>query len=120
MLLTQSFLWALFPASNLETYGINVNGILGLNMVKTDVGAGLFAVAAFSFLYLYRGRQWFLPLVIIASGYLVIRATSLIMDGYDQTVVTGVILEALFVGVLVILNKLQKHPSEGSNTSLST
>jgi len=45
------FLWSFMPASNLETYGITVDTIVGINMIKSDVGGGLFAAAIFLFIY---------------------------------------------------------------------
>lgn len=112
LLLMQGFMWSFLPEANLATNGIVVDNTLGINMIKTDIGAGLFTVAIFSFLYLFRGVKWFMPLVIAVSGYLIIRTISFFVDGYHETVVIGIGLEAIVLVALLGLNKLQKTIKE--------
>jgi len=99
-------MWSFAPDANMTQYGISTDGILGVNMIKTDIGAGLLTASLFSLLYLFKGKQWFLPLVIIVSAYLIIRAISLLMDGYNEMAVFGVILEGAVLIAIFRLNKL--------------
>jgi len=109
ILLYVAFMWSFAPDTNMLQNGISVDGILGRNMIKTDIGAGLFAASIFSFLYLFKGKQWFLPLVIIVSAYLVIRTVSILMDGYTEMAIFGIGLEAMVLIAVLGLNKLQNQ-----------
>ena len=51
LLLKQGFMWSFLPEMNLETHNIVTNSNLGLNMVKSEIGAGLFSVSIFLLLY---------------------------------------------------------------------
>jgi len=107
----QGFIWAFFPDMNLTAYDIQASSVLGINMIKSDIGAGLFASSIFTFLFLFKGKQWFFPLLIIAVAYLAIRLISLLTDGYHQTILFGVILESLFLISISVLNHLSKSKS---------
>ena len=115
LLLKQGFMWSFLPERNLEIHNIVTNSNLGLNMVKSEIGAGLFSVSIFLLLYVIKGQKWFLPATIMVGFFLVIRTISFIMDGYHQTIVTIIILEAFILVALFALNKLQsKKTSEQS------
>lgn len=109
ILLLAAFMWSFAPDANMLQNGISAEGILGRNMIKSDIGAGLFVASIFSFLYLFKGKQWFLPSVITVSAYLTIRTVSLIVDGYAQMAMFGVGLEATVLAALLVLNKLQQQ-----------
>lgn len=103
-LIFQGFMWSFLPESNLEMNGIQISSILGINMVKSDIGGGLLAAGTFLGLFSLKGKHWFYPSVIIASAYFLVRAISLITDGYHETVVIGVILEGFVIVAALILN----------------
>ena len=107
VLIVQGFMWSFLPKTNLESYNIVTNSNLGLNMIKSDIGAGLFAVGLFSLLYIFKGNKWFLPTLIMVGLYLLIRTISFITDGYHQTIVIGIVLEGLVLIALFALNNLQ-------------
>ncbi len=107
MLLRQGFMWSFLPEMNLESHNIVTNSNLGLNMIKSEIGSGLFSVAIFLLLYVIKGKKWFLPATIMVGFFLVIRTISLIMDGYHQVIVTLIVLEALILVALFALKKLQ-------------
>ena len=107
LLLKQGFMWSFLPEMNLETHNIVTNSNLGLNMVKSEIGAGLFSVSIFLLLYVIKGQKWFLPATIMIGFFLVIRTISFIVDGYHQTIVILIVLEALILVALFALNKLQ-------------
>ncbi len=113
MLLKQGFMWSFFPESNLEAHNIVTNSNLGLNMIKSEIGSGLFSVSIFLLLYVIKGQKWFLPAAIMVGFFLVIRTISFIMDGYHKIIVTLIVLEAILLVALFALNKLQsKQTSE--------
>ncbi|MBV7337101.1 hypothetical protein KFU94_54520 [Chloroflexi bacterium TSY] len=55
VLLVNGFLWSFMPAGNLETYSITTNTAIGINMIKSDIGGGLFAAAISLFIYTLLG-----------------------------------------------------------------
>jgi hypothetical protein len=107
LLLKQGFMWSFLPEMNLEIHNIVTNSNLGLNMVKSEIGAGLFSVSIFLLLYVIKGQKWFLPATIMVGFFLVIRTISFITDGYHQTIVILIVLEAVILVALFTLNKLQ-------------
>ena len=109
ILVLQGGMWGFFPESNLATNSIEVSNALGINMIKSDIGGGLVAAGLFILLFLFKGRMWFLPSVIIAGSYLIIRTVSLVVDGSHPTILIGIALESLVLIALIGLNKLQKN-----------
>lgn len=107
LLLKQGFMWSFLPETSLESNNIVTNSNLGLNMVKSDMGGGLFSVAIFLLLSVIKGQKWFLPSTIMVGFYLVIRTISFIMDGYHQVIVSVIVIEVLILTALFALNKLQ-------------
>jgi hypothetical protein len=115
LLLKQGFMWSFLPEMRLESNNIVTNSNLGLNMIKSDMGGGLFSVAIFLLLYVIKGKKWFLPATIMVGFFLVIRTISFIMDGYHQMIVIVIVVEVLILVALFVLNKLQsKKTSEQS------
>lgn len=111
LLLTQGFLWSFMPESNLERNGISTHSILGLSVVRTDIGAGLFSVAAFLILFILKGKKWFLPAFIMVAAFLVIRIIGFLIDGYHPTVVQGILLETLALLAVIGLDYLRSKNS---------
>ncbi len=107
LLLKQGFMWSFLPEMSLESNNIATNSNLGLNMIKSDMGGGLFSVSIFLLLYVIKGQKWFLPATIMVGFFLVIRTISYIMDGYHQMIVIVIVVEALILVALLVLNKLQ-------------
>lgn len=105
-LLFQGFMWAFLPEANLAANEISTDSILGINMIKSDIGGGLLAAGAFLVLFALKGRQWFYPTVIIAGGYFLVRTVSFLTDGYHPTIVIGVVLEGVVLVVAYFLNRL--------------
>ena len=107
VLAVNGFLWSFIPAGNLDTYSITTNTATGINMLKSDIGGGLFAAAIFLFMYAWRRGFWFYPAIIATGSYLLVRTVSLIVDGSHPTVFAGIALEALVAIVLVVLWRME-------------
>lgn len=108
ILLLQGIMWGFFPETNLATNSIEVSNALGLNMIKSDIGGGLVAGGLFLLLFVFQGNKWFWPMMILGSAFLIIRTVSFISDGYHETIVLGIVLEALVVLSLIGLRNLRK------------
>lgn len=110
ILLMQGALWAFMPESNMLTNGISASSPLGINMIKSDIGAGLLSAAIFTLLFLIKGQQWFLPTIIMILSYLLIRISSFVIDGSHPTIIIGITLEMAMLLAVIALNKLQTSP----------
>ncbi|MCG8574854.1 MAG: hypothetical protein MI810_08230 [Flavobacteriales bacterium] len=106
MLLFQGFMWSFLPETNLEMNGITTDSILGINMIKSDIGGALLTAGTFLGLFALQGRKWFYPTVIVAGGYFMVRTVSLFMDGSHPTIIIGIVIEAVVIVTSVILNNL--------------
>ncbi|MEM7158584.1 MAG: hypothetical protein AAF799_37435 [Myxococcota bacterium] len=95
--------WGFLPASNLDANSISVGSALGMNMLKSDIGGPLIATGTFALLAGIRGARWALPVAISAGAYLVVRIVSLAVDGYSTLAAVGVGMEALVLGLAVLL-----------------
>lgn len=100
LLLYAGFMWSFMPAENLATNSIVVNSVLGMNMIKTDIGAPLLVGGTFLLLFTFNGNQWFWPMFILGGAYFVVRTISFFVDGSDPTIIFGIGLEGV---VLVAL-----------------
>ncbi|MBV7328446.1 hypothetical protein KFU94_09340 [Chloroflexi bacterium TSY] len=107
ILLGSGFMWSFLPAGNLETYGIAVDGALGLNMIKSDIGGGLFMAGISVLMYAWKRGFWFYPAIIATLSYLVVRVVSLIADGSHPTLLFGIGLETLVAIVLLALWRME-------------
>lgn len=108
-LLFSGFMWAFLPESNLETNEIIANSILGLNMIKSDIGAPLMAVGLFQILFVFGRSQFFLPLVITSLLYFLVRTVSFFVDGSHSTIVIGIVMELMVPLLNVALYRLMKN-----------
>ena len=107
LLLFQGGMWAFSPADNLEMNSIVTNSGLGMNMIKSDIGGPLIAVGTMLLLYAISSKELFPPLMIFVSGYLLVRTVSFFVDGSHPTVLTGLIMEAVVLVLILALNKLR-------------
>lgn len=108
-LLFSGFMWAFLPESNLETNEIVANSILGLNMIKSDIGAPLMAIGLFQILFVFGRSQFFLPLVITSLLYFLVRTVSFFVDGSHSTIVIGIVMELMVPLLNVALYRLMKN-----------
>lgn len=106
VVLVTGCMWAFAPAANLEANSISVSSALGMNMIKSDIGAPLIGTGVFTLLYAWKQGFWYYPSVIMASLYAVVRAVSVFVDGPAQMAVVGVGLEVFVVLLLVIDRRL--------------
>lgn len=107
ILLAQGVLWGLFPASNLEMNGIETQTIIGHNMFKSDIGGGIIAAGIFLSLFLWRGNQWFWPVLIISTAFFSLRLISFFVDGSHPLVIFGLVFEAAVIATLIGLKRLR-------------
>jgi len=107
LLLYGGFMWSFMPDANLTQYSIEIGSALGMNMVKTDIGAPLLTGGLFLLLFIFKGNQWFLPMFILGSAYLVVRVISLFVDGSAPVIIFGIALETLVLLALFGLKKLR-------------
>ena len=108
LLLYAGFLWSFMPDANLAVYNIAVSDGLGMNMIKTDIGAPLFAGGSFLLLFVFKGNQWFLPMFIFGGAYFLVRTISFFVDGSYPEVIFGMVLEATVLLALYGLYKLRQ------------
>lgn len=108
MFLYAGFLWSFMPDANLETYNILVSEGLGMNMIKTDLGAPLFAGGSFLLLFVFKGNQWFLPLFIFVGAHFIVRIISFFVDGSYPEVIFSMALEVTVLLALYGLNRLRQ------------
>ena len=106
VLLVTGFLWAFMPEANLKMNGISAESVLAINTIKANIGGTLLFGSIISFLYLFKGREWFLPNVIYFTSLVIVRSISLLTDGYHQTNVIGIVVEVLF---LIAVSGLNRH-----------
>ena len=106
VLLVNGFQWAFIPQNLLDTYGIVAESPLGINMLKSDIGAGLISAAIFLMMFALKNGFWFYPAAILTASFLIIRIISLFVDGSDPTIVMGIALEAIVLIALFIVRYL--------------
>ena len=111
MLLYPGITWSFIPETNLLSHDIVVNSALGMNMLKSAMGTGLFATSIFMFLFVFKGEKWFLPSFMIMAIFLLIRVISLAMDGSHKMIIVGIIIEIFSLIAMWGLNKLQNEKS---------
>ena len=109
ILIINGIMWGLFPQMNLEMYGIIAQEAVSVNMIKSDIGGSLFAIGIISVLFLLRGHEFYLPLIILTISLATFRAISIIVDGPHLLSVSGVFLEILFaLSVKFVRNNAEK------------
>jgi len=103
----QGVLWGLFPAGNLEMNGIETQTIIGRNMIKSDIGGGIITAGIFLSLFLWRGNQWFWPVLIICTAFFSLRLISFFVDGSHPMVIFGLAFEAAVIAALIGLKHMR-------------
>lgn len=109
MLLYPGITWGFMPEANLLANNIEVNSILGMNMLKSAMGTGLLSTSIFMFLFLFKGEKWFLPSFTIMGTFLLIRLVSLFVDGSHVMNIVAILLEVLSLVAIWGLNQLQSE-----------
>lgn len=108
MLLYAGFMWSFMPDANLTQNSIETGSILGINMVKTDIGAPLLTGGIFLLLFAFKGNEWFLPMFILGGAYFIVRIISFFVDGSDPMIIFGIGLEGVVLVALCGLYKLRQ------------
>lgn len=100
-------MWAFLPEANLASNQIFTESVLGMNMLKSDIGAPLMAVGLFQALVVFGKKQFVLPVIIISLSYFLVRLVSLGVDGSHPMIITGVVMELLVPILNVLLVRLE-------------
>ena len=108
MLLYAGFMWSFMPDANLTQYSIEAGSILGINMIKTDIGAPLLVGGTFLVLMAFKGNEWFLPMFILGGAYFLVRIVSFLVDGSDPMIIFGIVLEGVVLVALYGLYRLRQ------------
>ena len=87
--------------------GIETQTIIGRNMIKSDIGGGIIAAGIFLSLFLWRGNQWFWPVLIISTAFFSLRLISFFVDGSHPLVIFGLVFEAAVIATLIGLKRLR-------------
>lgn len=77
-------------------------------MIKSDIGGPLMMAGLFSILYALKGERWYLPTLLMGSGYLVIRIASFLIDGFSEVAFMGIIVEIIFVVMVAAYRAISK------------
>lgn len=108
LLLSAGFQWSFIPEGNLTEYNIEVSSIIGMNMIKTDIGGPLLVGGIFLLLFAFKGNDWFWPMFILGGAYFLIRTISYFVDGHHDTAAFGIVFEGLVLIALWGLYRLRK------------
>ena len=109
LFLMAAFLWSFMPDSNLAAYSITISDGLGRNMIKTSMGAPLFAGSIFLLLFVFKGNQWFLPIFIFVAAHFLVRTINLFVDGVYPEVIASMVIEVIVLLALYGLHKLRNE-----------
>lgn len=108
LFLVAAFLWSFMPDTNLTAYSIRISNGLGINMIKTSMGAPLFAGSIYLLLFVFKGNQWFLPIFIFVAAHFIVRTISLFVDGSYPEVIASMIIEIVMLLALYGLYRLRQ------------
>ena len=98
------------PMGLAERLAMNPDVPLGLNSIRSFVGAYVLCAAVFSFLALRKAeRQWLLVPLCLFVGSAIGRTTGLVIDGFHPTIVGSIILEIVLMAVTIAAYR--KFPS---------
>ena len=104
--------WTFFTDIAKEFFQVQSEGIWGLNMLKTDMTAGVATSGVFVLLYFLRGKQWLPPAIVLVSVFIVTRLLSMAIDGASTMLWAGVAYEVTFLAAAVFL--LRTEPMRNS------
>jgi hypothetical protein len=98
------------PMGLAERLAMNPDVPLGLNSIRSFIGAYVLCAAVFSFLALRKAeRQWLLVPLCLFVGSAIGRTTGLVIDGFHPTIVGSIILEIVLMAVTIAAYR--KFPS---------
>lgn len=100
-----SYRWVFGTNVHLAMLGITVEGIHGINTLKSIMGSSLLMFAIMPILALYRDKTWFTPLALFVAVLLVVRVLSLVMDGFHLKMGIYAVLEVLILLAIFALSK---------------
>lgn len=112
MLLVQGFLWSFMPESSMKSAEISSSSPIGMNYLKSNSGVAFFSMGLFFAMFVLQGNSWFLPSVIMLSGYILIRTVDLITAGYNQSIALYILIEIVIMAALFALKSLQSATAE--------
>jgi len=109
--------WTFFPEVAMAFFQVSAEGLFGLNMLKTDMTAGVAVSGVFALLYFIRGKVWLAPAIVVVSVFLVTRLINMAMDGATGTLWAGIGYELVFFATALFL--LKTEPGAASSSELS-
>ena len=84
-----------------------------LSLISIEVGGLFLTYGVFLILFFLKGKQWLYSAAVALSYVIAVRASSLIVDGYTQQGVIGLIIELVAVIIFVSVE------GQDSNNSLT-
>ena len=103
--------WAFFPADHMERLGVTATGVPAINTLKSIMGTTLLGATGACVLFLFNQEKWFQTLLLLIAVMLVVRTSSLIVDGFHPRMALYAVLE-LFILVAVVAGvKLKNNAS---------
>ena len=90
--------WAFFPADHMERLGVTATSIPAINTLKSIMGTALLGVTGACLLFLFDQEKWFRTLSLLIAIMIVVRVTSLAIDGFHPRMA---VYAALEVGILI-------------------
>ena len=99
--------WTFFTDAAKEFFQVQSESIWGLNMLKTDMTAGVATSGVFVLLYFLRGKQWLPPAIVLVSVFIVTRLLSMAIDGTTGMLWAGIAYEVTFLAAAVFLLKTE-------------
>ena len=98
------------PMAVAERLALNPEVPFGLSNIRSFVGVYVLCVAVFSFLTLKTGdKKWLLVLLCLFVGSAIGRTCGLVLDGFHQQAVGGIVLEIFLIAMT--LAAYRKLPS---------
>ena len=97
--------WAFAIDGGLEKYDITINTIAGLNTVKSIMGTGLISISLFAGLFIVNTKKWYPPMLVMISILLIVRVSSLVMDGFHDRMAIYTGLEVLVLLAVIFTGK---------------
>jgi hypothetical protein len=99
------------PMGVAERLAMNPSIPFGLSNIRSFVGAYVLCLAVFSFYTLKtEDKKWLLVLLCLFVGSAIGRTCGLVLDGFHQQIVGGIVLEILLIGIT--LAAYRKLPSK--------
>ena len=111
--------WTSFPEVAMEFFQVSAEGVFGMNMLKTDMTAGVAVSGVFALLYFVRGKVWLAPAIVVVSVFLVTRLINMAMDGSTGMLWAGVGYELVFFATALFLQKTEPKETRSSQISIA-